>query len=40
MKRNGKPEEVGFLVAFLLSEEVSYINATVIAIDDGQSYQY
>ncbi|WP_282140403.1 SDR family oxidoreductase [Cytobacillus oceanisediminis] len=40
MKRFGKPEEVGYLVAFLLSEQASFINATVIPIDGGQSYKY
>lgn len=40
MKRFGKPEEVGYLVAFLLSDEASFINAAVIPIDGGQSYKY
>jgi NAD(P)-dependent dehydrogenase (short-subunit alcohol dehydrogenase family) len=40
MKRFGKPEEVSNLVAFLLSDEASFINATVIPIDGGQSYKY
>jgi NAD(P)-dependent dehydrogenase (short-subunit alcohol dehydrogenase family) len=40
MKRFGKPEEIAHLVAFLLSEEASFINAEVIAIDGGQSYKY
>ena len=40
MKRFGKPEEVAHLVAFLLSEEARFINATVIPIDGGQSYKY
>ncbi|MFC8591279.1 SDR family oxidoreductase [Streptomyces atroolivaceus] len=40
MKRFGRPEEVGHLVAFLLSEESGFINATVIPIDGGQSEQY
>ncbi len=40
MKRFGKPEEVANLVAFLLSEEARFINATVIPIDGGQSYKY
>ncbi|WP_156291398.1 glucose 1-dehydrogenase [Oceanobacillus salinisoli] len=40
MKRFGKPEEVGYLVAFLLSDESRFINAAVITIDGGQSYKY
>ncbi|WP_100011819.1 SDR family oxidoreductase [Lentibacillus sediminis] len=40
MKRFGKPEEVGNLVSFLLSDESGFINAAVIPIDGGQSYKY
>lgn len=40
MKRFGKPEEVGNLVAFLLSDAAKFINATVVAIDGGQSNKY
>lgn len=40
MKRFGRPEEVADLVAFLLSDESTFINATVIPIDGGQSYKY
>ncbi|MGN7479028.1 SDR family oxidoreductase [Solibacillus silvestris] len=40
MKRFGKPEEVGYLVAFLLSNEADFINGAVIPIDGGQSYKY
>jgi len=40
MKRFGRPEEVGHLVAFLLSNEATFINAAVITIDGGQSYKY
>lgn len=40
MKRFGKPEEVAKLVAFLLSDDATFINAQVIAIDGGQSYKY
>ena len=40
MKRFGKPEEVAYLVAFLLSDQAEFINAAVIPIDGGQSYKY
>jgi len=40
MKRFGKPEEVGYLVAFLLSNQAEFINSQVIPIDGGQSYKY
>ena len=40
MKRLGKPEEVGYLVAFLLSDHANYINGAVVPIDGGQSYKY
>jgi NAD(P)-dependent dehydrogenase (short-subunit alcohol dehydrogenase family) len=40
MKRFGKPEEVAYLVAFLLSDQANFINAVVIPIDGGQSYKY
>ncbi|RYY58037.1 MAG: SDR family oxidoreductase [Chitinophagaceae bacterium] len=39
-KRLGKPEEVGKLVCFLLSEDCSYVSGQVIAIDGGQSNSY
>lgn len=35
MKRCGKPEEVGYLVAFLLSDQANFINAAVVQIDGG-----
>lgn len=35
MKRFGKPEEVGYLVAFLLSDQANFINAAVVQIDGG-----
>lgn len=35
MKRIGKPEEYGFLVAFLASEQSAYITGTNIPIDGG-----
>ena len=40
MKRFGKPEEVAYLVAFLLSDHAQFINATVVPIDGGQSFKY
>ncbi|MGP4040139.1 glucose 1-dehydrogenase [Gracilibacillus sp. D59] len=40
MKRFGKPEEVGYLVTFLLSNQADFINGAVIPIDGGQSYKY
>lgn len=40
MKRAGKPEEVAGLVAYLLSDDATFINATVIPIDGGQSAKY
>jgi len=39
-KRLGLPEEVAKLVVFLLSEDCSYVNGQVIAIDGGQSNTY
>ena len=36
VKRYGKPEEVAYLVRFLISDEADYINNTVIRIDGGQ----
>lgn len=40
MRRFGRPEEVAYLTAFLLSNEATFINATVIPIDGGQSFKY
>lgn len=39
-KRLGLPEEVAKVVAFLLSEETSYVNGQIIAIDGGESNSY
>lgn len=33
--RYGKPEEIGYLVAFLASERAAYINGTMINVDGG-----
>ncbi|WP_018296119.1 glucose 1-dehydrogenase [Corynebacterium lubricantis] len=39
-QRFGRPEEVGALVAFLLSDDAKFINGTVIPIDGGQHAMY
>lgn len=39
-RRLGQPEEVGHLVAFLLSDECNYVNGQTIAIDGGESNLY
>jgi NAD(P)-dependent dehydrogenase (short-subunit alcohol dehydrogenase family) len=39
-KRLGLPAEVAKVVAFLLSEDCSYVNGQTIAIDGGQSNSY
>lgn len=36
VKRYGRPQEVAYLVRFLLSEEADYINNSIIRIDGGQ----
>lgn len=37
VKRYGKPEEVAYLVSFLVSDKADFINNTVIRIDGGQA---
>lgn len=39
-KRLGAPEEVAKVVAFLLSDDASYVSGQTIAIDGGQSNSY
>lgn len=36
VNRHGKPEEVAYLVKFLISDEANFINNTIIRIDGGQ----
>ena len=36
LKRYGKPQEVAYLVKFLISDQAQYINNSVIRIDGGQ----
>ncbi|MFG1667692.1 SDR family oxidoreductase [Streptomyces sp. Y7] len=39
-QRYGQPHEIASVVAFLLSEDASYVNGTVLPIDGGQSVKY
>lgn len=39
-KRYGEASEIASVVAFLLSDDASYVNAAVLPIDGGQSYKY
>ena len=36
VRRYGEPEEVAYLVRFLISDEANYINNTILRIDGGQ----
>ncbi len=38
MKRLGKPEEVGDIVAFLASEKAAYLTGAAISVDGGQTH--
>lgn len=40
MRRFGTTEELGHLVALLLSGDAAYVNAAVIPLDGGQSAKY
>jgi NAD(P)-dependent dehydrogenase (short-subunit alcohol dehydrogenase family) len=39
-KRYGKADEIASVVAFLLSDDATYVNAAVVPIDGGQSAKY
>ena len=37
LRRIGEPEEIGEMVAFLLSDSSSYITGQIISVDGGAS---
>ncbi|WP_110589138.1 glucose 1-dehydrogenase [Microbacterium suaedae] len=39
-KRYGEPHEIASVVAFLMSDDSTYVNAAVLPIDGGQSAKY
>ena len=39
-RRYGEADEIAAVVAFLLSDDASYVNAAILPIDGGQSAQY
>jgi NAD(P)-dependent dehydrogenase (short-subunit alcohol dehydrogenase family) len=39
-KRYGEAAEIASVVAFLLSDDATYVNAAVVPIDGGQSAKY
>jgi NAD(P)-dependent dehydrogenase (short-subunit alcohol dehydrogenase family) len=39
MKRIGQPEDIGYAVAFLVSDEASFITGTQLYVDGGLTAQ-